>query len=206
MSRSLTRNPNLDLTSPAFHKKLVEAWEQNLGRCSPAFPRDVSWWTGPNPEDKDCPGRTADGWIKALRMPNLASCKAAEVIAYFANGWVLTELLFASLIEEEAFYRPPYHGLRHPLIFYYVHPAVLYVNKLHVAGLLDDTINPYFERIFETGVDEMSWDDFSKNEMHWPDLDACRQYRREVYRVVEALIKKNKGLMGTAQYSETNPA
>jgi len=90
-----------------------------------------------------------------LKAPDLASCKRSQVKAYFDNGWVLTELLFAALTEEEAFYRPPYHGLRHPLIFYYVHPAVLFVNKLHVAGLLDSTPNAYFERIFETGVDEI---------------------------------------------------
>jgi 5-histidylcysteine sulfoxide synthase len=115
-------------------------------------------------------------------------------MAYFANGWVLTELLFAALMDDEAFYRPPYHGLRHPLIFYYVHPAVLFVNKLHVAGLLETTPNPYFERIFETGVDEMSWDDLSKNAMEWPDLAACRDYRRQVYRIVSTLIATHEGL------------
>ena len=51
---------------------------------------------------------------------------------------------------EEPFYRPPYHNLRHPLIFYYAHPAVLYVNKLRVAGVLADPLNAYFETIFET--------------------------------------------------------
>jgi hypothetical protein len=34
------------------------------------------------------------------------------------------------LAGEEPFYRPPYHELRHPLIFYYGHPAVFYVNKV----------------------------------------------------------------------------
>lgn len=32
--------------------------------------------------------------------------------------------------------RQPAHGLRHPLIFYYGHPAALYVNKLRAAGIL----------------------------------------------------------------------
>lgn len=68
------------------------------------------------------------------------------------------------------FYRPPYHNLRHPLIFYYGHPAVLYVNKLRVAGILNEPVNAYFENIFETGVDEMSWDDLSKNDMLWPPV------------------------------------
>jgi hypothetical protein len=34
------------------------------------------------------------------------------------------------IIGEEPFYRPPYHDLRHPLIFYYGHPAVLFINKV----------------------------------------------------------------------------
>ncbi len=53
---------------------------------------------------------------------------------------------------EEAFYRPPYHDLRHPMIFYYVHPAALYVNKLRVAGVLPAGINDYYEHIFETVI------------------------------------------------------
>lgn len=54
------------------------------------------------------------------------------------------------------------------MIFYYAHPAALYVNKLRVAGLLDEGVNAEFEHIFETGVDEMAWDDLSKNDMLWP--------------------------------------
>jgi 5-histidylcysteine sulfoxide synthase len=195
MSSSLTRNPNLDLTSPAVHKHPKDDWQRNLGRWVPSFPRDDSWWTGPNPKGDSCPGRSAEGWISALKAPDLTSCKRSEVKAYFDNGWVLTELLFAALTEEEAFYRPPYHGLRHPLIFYYMHPAVLFVNKLHVAGLLDTTPNAYFERIFEVGVDEMSWDDLSKNEMEWPDIAACRDYRRQVYQIVATLIATHDGLV-----------
>ncbi len=46
--------------------------------------------------------------------------------------------------------------------------------QLRVAGILDQPVNPYFERIFETGVDEMSWDDLSKNDMEWPSLkEVC---------------------------------
>jgi len=69
----------------------------------------------------------------------------------------MTEALFECLKNEEAFKIPPVHNLRHPMIFYYGHPAALYINKLRVAGLLQQPINPYFEIIFETGVDEMSW-------------------------------------------------
>ena len=56
--------------------------------------------------------------------------------AYFDNSWMLTESLFAGLQGEEAFLRPPSHGLRHPMMFYYGHPAALYVNKLRAAGIV----------------------------------------------------------------------
>src|SRR5579884_4284939 len=131
MSSSATsRNPNLDL---AVHPHLT------------LLAADEGWWTGPDPADPGCPGSTPQGWLRALPMPRLDTCSREQVQDYFANGWALTEVLFSSLARPESFYVPPYHGLRHPLIFYYVHPAVLYVNKLHVAGLMPDPIHPYFE-------------------------------------------------------------
>lgn len=75
------------------------------------------------------------------------------------------------------------------MIFYYGHPAALYINKLRVAGLLEKPINPYYEVIFETGVDEMSWDDLSKNEMKWPSVAEVHQYRKAVYQEVTKLIQ-----------------
>lgn len=83
---------------------------------------------------------------------------------------------------------PPYHDLRHPLIFYYGHPAVLYVNKLRVAGFIDKPINSHFESIFETGVDEMSWDDLSKNKMKWPSVEEVHDYRKQVYEKVSKTV------------------
>jgi 5-histidylcysteine sulfoxide synthase len=73
-------------------------------------------------------------------------------------------------------------------IFYYGHPAALYVNKLRVAGLIDKGINPYFESLFETGVDEMSWDDLSKNKLSWPSIADVKTYRRQVFTLVKELI------------------
>lgn len=43
--------------------------------------------------------------------------------------------------------RQPYHQLRHPMMFYYGHPAVLYINKFRVAGLLEDGIDLFFEQV-----------------------------------------------------------
>jgi hypothetical protein len=102
-------------------------------------------------------------------MPELTATRQ-EVLEYFDNSWLLTEILFSGLQGTEAYYRPPHHNLRHPMIFYYGHPASFYVNKLCVAGLLQEPVNAYFEQIFEIGVDEMRWDDMAKNDMLWPKV------------------------------------
>ena len=114
----------------------------------------------------------------------------AQVLAYFKNSWALTEMLFSGLANEEAFYIRPYHQLRHPLIFYYGHPVTLYVNKLRVAGLLHQPVNAPLEKLFETGVDEMRWDDLHDGEQHiWPPVEAVRAYRAQVYALICELIE-----------------
>jgi 5-histidylcysteine sulfoxide synthase len=90
----------------------------------------------------------------------------------------------------EVFIRSPWHQLRHPLIFYYGHVAALYINKLRLAGLVKDPVDAELEQIMETGVDEMSWDDLSKNEMEWPDPRRVTEYRRIVYGIVVDVIMK----------------
>jgi 5-histidylcysteine sulfoxide synthase len=131
----------------------------------------------------------------AVSLPQLRTTGITrrDVRAYFENTWGLTETLFSG-VSEEALFRPPYHQLRHPLIFYFGHPAVLYVNKLRVAGVLDGPVNAHFEEIFEVGVDEMSWDDMSKNEMTWPSLEAVIEYRRSVHDLIVELIKTHPAL------------
>lgn len=170
-----------------------EPWRVNLNKTSIALtsPRPLNWWTGLPPEKT--PG-FKNGKLYSLPILNLATCTREEVRDYFNNGWTLTETMFSSLVSDEAFYRPPYHGLRHPFIFYYGHPAVLYVQKLQLAGLIDSGINAYFERIFEIGVDEMSWDDMSKNDMEWPAVDQVLEYRKQVYKHVLNVIDSHPDL------------
>ncbi|CAN5467086.1 5-histidylcysteine sulfoxide synthase [soil metagenome] len=199
-----TRNPNLDLlisvSDFADHSDLSEqfqhnaVWRQNLGKSAIdlSVPRKSDWYTGLTPEK--CPGYSADGKLYSLVIPNLATCTRQQALDYFNNTWTLSELLFSSLKGDEAFYRPPYHSLRHPLIFYYVHPAVLYVNKLRLAKLVDTAIDPKFESLFETGVDEMSWDDMSKNDIEWPAIDEAQAYRRRAYELVTNVIATAPGL------------
>lgn len=124
---------------------------------------------------------------------NLARARRADVLGYFDETWTLTEVLFEGLATEEAFFRAPHHGLRHPLIFYFCHPAVFYVNKLRAARLFDHSVDAELEREFAVGVDEMAWDDLARARP-WPALAVIRAYRRQVYERVCALIETAPGL------------
>lgn len=183
----LTRNPNLDLqtgnSSNLTQEPEITTADSLVGS------RPDWWWTGKPPILGKCPGVWKNGKIYSLPLPDLSKCTRQQVRDYFDNTWTLTEVLFSSLQGADTFYLPPYHQLRHPLVFYYCHPAALYINKLRVAGILKTPINPYFEQLFETGVDEMSWDDMSKNDMEWPSLKEANDYRRQVYQIVEQIIE-----------------
>lgn len=133
--------------------------------------------------------RLAPKPTSSLRLLQLDAGREAY-LHYFENTWGLTESLFSALTSEEAYYLRPYHKTRHPLIFYYAHPVTFYVNKLLVAGLIDEPINQHFEVLFETGVDEMSWDDLHEgDQMVWPSLEEVIDYRKSVYTLVRNLIK-----------------
>lgn len=154
-------------------------------------------WTGKAPDR--CPGFDTDGTLRALSAPDTSDCTRSQVLDYFDNGWTLTELLFSALVHEgrdvdEAFRQTPAHGLRHPLVFYYGHPAVFYVNKLRVAGLISAGLEPEYERLFEVGVDEMRWDDMSRPAQHWPAVSALRDYRAKVYALVRGVLERHEGL------------
>lgn len=128
---------------------------------------------------------------RAVSLPGLKVTAGRQALLdYFDNTWKLTETLFSALVSEEAYFVRPYHKTRHPLIFYYVHPVTFYINKLLVAGLIDKPLNPHFEILFETGVDEMSWDDLHEGEQEiWPTVAEARQYRSQVYQAVHQLIR-----------------
>ena len=193
MSVTITRNPNLSKSGSQKH--FDRTLQNQFGD---------KWWTGLAPEK--CPGFDRErNCLMALPLLNLKTLTREDVLAYFDNSWTLTELLFSSMKVEEAYIRPPYHGLRHPMIFYYGHPAVLYVNKLRIAGLLHGAINLYLEKVLETGVDEMSWDDMSKNEMSWPTVETVREYRQTVYNQIVQLIKTHPDLERPAFLDQKSP-
>ncbi|MBY0413064.1 MAG: 5-histidylcysteine sulfoxide synthase, partial [Bdellovibrionales bacterium] len=193
MAVTITRNPNLSKSGKdiSFNHELNKEFGD-------------SWWTGLPPQA--CPGFDQErSALVALPLLNINLCSRQDVLDYFNNSWTLTELLFQSLKVEEAYIRPPYHALRHPLIFYYGHPAVLYVNKMRLAGLINDPIDLYLEKVLETGVDEMSWDDMSKNEMKWPRVSTVRLYRKKVYDLMINLIKTHPDLNDPKKLHKSSP-
>jgi len=168
-------------------------WLQNVkGDRLMEQPED-RWFTGRPPQAEVCPGVGADGKVSSLPLLDLSQCTRKEVLDYFDNAWTLTEVLFSALQGEEAFYLPPYHQLRYPFIFYYGHTAVFYINKLCLARILEAPLNEYFEQLFAVGVDEMPWDDLSKNEMDWPSFKEVHEYRQQVYKTVRHIIETHSG-------------
>ena len=101
------------------------------------------------------------------------AAKRAEIRAYFHATFDRYEQLFETLRSDEAYYKKPI-SLRHPLIFYLGHTATFFINKLLLAGLIKERINPRMESMFAVGVDEMSWDDL--NTTHY-DCASRRTHR-----------------------------
>lgn len=190
---TLTRNPNLTYIPES--KTLPNEVQTRFGD---------RWWTGLAPQQ--CLGFCKESQtLHALPLLNLSLCSRQDVLDYFNNSWTLTELLFAGLKTDSAYTRSPYHQLRHPLIFYYGHPAVLYLNKMRLAGLIEKPVDLYLEKILETGVDEMSWDDMAKNEMLWPKVEEVHAYRKKVYTLVKQVIETHPDLESPQKFFAQNP-
>jgi 5-histidylcysteine sulfoxide synthase/putative 4-mercaptohistidine N1-methyltranferase len=142
--------------------------------------------------------RARDGWrtdsqLRHTRTPILnqgdVEAKRVEVRQYFHDTYDVDESLLEILKYDETFYRRA-DPLRHPLIFYFGHTAVFYINKLVLAKLVDQRINPKFESMFAVGVDEMSWDDLNTAHYDWPAVDEVQGYRNRVREVVDSLIQQ----------------
>ena len=95
--------------------------------------------------------------------------KRGEILAYFHPTFARSESLVEVLSGDDAYVEKPI-ALRHPLIFYYGHTATFFINKLLLAGLIEQRINPGFEAMFAVGVDEMSWDDLGEGRHDWPSV------------------------------------
>ncbi|WP_127471613.1 5-histidylcysteine sulfoxide synthase [Thiomicrorhabdus aquaedulcis] len=113
--------------------------------------------------------------------------KRAEIKAYFNQTQDTYEALFTTLACDQAFYERPC-SLRHPLIFYFGHTATFFTNKLVLAKLLPQRINPHIESLCAIGVDEMSWDDLNDAHYDWPTVAQVRTYRAQVREAINTLI------------------
>ena len=121
-----------------------------------------------------------------LSGTNVAA-KRSELKRYFLQNWALYESLFDLINDDSAFYLRP-EPLRHPLIFYFGHTAVFYVNKLMLGNFIGERVDKHIESTCAVGVDEMSWDDLSPDNYQWPTVSAVRDYRHKVKAMVSRFI------------------
>ncbi|CAM3512024.1 5-histidylcysteine sulfoxide synthase [Arcobacter aquimarinus] len=113
--------------------------------------------------------------------------KREEIKKQFLQTYELDEKLFDLLKEKDFIYEQP-NRLRHPLIFYYGHTATFFINKLILANIIKQRVNPEFESIFAIGVDEMSWDDLNSGNYKWPKFEEIKDYRQKVKNIILKLI------------------
>jgi 5-histidylcysteine sulfoxide synthase/putative 4-mercaptohistidine N1-methyltranferase len=116
------------------------------------------------------------------------AAKRAEILRYYHQTSELYDRLFA-LIRNDGSYYERHEPLRHPLIFYFAHPAVFFVNKLIAGRFIPDRLDAKLEAMMAVGVDEMSWDDLNTAHYDWPSVAAVRDYRAVVRENVDAFIQ-----------------
>ena len=116
-----------------------------------------------------------------------AETKREEIRQYFHDSFTLYESLFECLASDESFYARA-NPLRHPLIFYYGHTSVFFINKLNVAKLIDERVDAHLESTLAIGVDEMSWDDLNENSYQWPTPAEVKVHRDKTREVVDRFI------------------
>ena len=111
----------------------------------------------------------------------------AKIRAYFQNTWEVYERLFDVMASDDSYFTRA-DPLRHPIIFYLGHTATFFINKLALAKVITERVNPRLESIFAIGVDEMSWDDLNDQNYEWPKISEVWEYRKQVRTVVEQAI------------------
>ena len=114
--------------------------------------------------------------------------KRQEILDYFHATFTLDEKLYETLQYDGSYYLRA-DRLRHPLIFYFGHTATFFINKLIIARVIDQRINPQYESMFAVGVDEMSWDDLDQRHYDWPTRGQVKEYRDKVRELMDSLIR-----------------
>jgi 5-histidylcysteine sulfoxide synthase/putative 4-mercaptohistidine N1-methyltranferase len=115
------------------------------------------------------------------------AAKREALRRYFHQTCEAYDRLF-DLVRDDAAYYVRHEPLRHPLIFYFAHPAVFYVNKLTAGRFISARIDPKLEAMMAVGVDEMSWDDLNTAHYEWPGVQAVRDYRLRVRELVDDFL------------------
>ncbi len=115
--------------------------------------------------------------------------KREEIRRYFHQTFDIDEKLYETLREDATFYLRA-DRLRHPLIFYFGHTATFFINKLTIARVIEERINPRFESMFAVGVDEMSWDDLDATHYDWPSRQEVKEYRDKARALVDGVIRR----------------
>jgi len=115
--------------------------------------------------------------------------KRAEILEYFHDSFSLYESLFECLASDEAYFRRA-NNLRQPLIFYYGHTSVFFINKLNVANLINQRVDPQMESLLAIGVDEMSWDDLNDKNYEWPTPEKVKWHRDQTRVIVDKFIRE----------------
>lgn len=123
-----------------------------------------------------------------LQRGTCIDTKRQEILDYFLKTWEIDELTWKPLKDDSVFYLKG-DPLRHDIIFYYGHTASFFINKLMIAKVIKNRINPEMESIFAIGVDEMSWDDLDSKHYKWPKVSDVRIFRNKVKDLVVDLIK-----------------
>ena len=114
--------------------------------------------------------------------------KRQEILQYFHDTFSLYESLFECLNGDQAFYTSA-NPLRHPLIFYYGHTSVFFINKLNVAKLINQRVDERIESMLAIGVDEMSWDDLNNKHYNWPTPAEVKAHRNQTRQIVDHFIR-----------------
>ena len=132
----------------------------------------------------------SDVALRSLALADLDPERLRErVLADFHATFDRYERLFEVLQGEQAYTVKPI-SLRHPLIFYLGHTATFFINKLVLAGVLEQRVDPRLESMFAVGVDEMSWDDLDEAHYDWPSSAEVRAYRDRVRATVDRVLRE----------------
>jgi 5-histidylcysteine sulfoxide synthase/putative 4-mercaptohistidine N1-methyltranferase len=121
-----------------------------------------------------------------LTSSNLTE-KREEIKKYFLDTYTQFENIFKLLKNDDIFYKKS-ESTRHPMIFYFGHTSVFFINKLINMKIISTRIDKEFESIFAIGVDEMGWDDINDSNYKWPNIEDVRDYRQKVKNLILKLI------------------